>query len=138
MSERVDRYRRRTARQELGIRWIAVPFGAVGILFLVHGVAHLRSWEGWNAMVTGLASVITAVGLFTYREWARWLGAFVFAIATAADLFLLVEGRVEYGLEEVLVMLWRLSLIFFLVSPSTGRLFARARGRPVEAGDGVE
>jgi hypothetical protein len=64
-----------------------------GVINLVHGIAaignahvytqhahyiigDLKTW-GWLRLITGVAQIIVAFGIFAASEWGRWLGVII-------------------------------------------------------------
>jgi hypothetical protein len=95
---------------DLGKPWIlfaGVMLGIVGVLNLIYGIAmvsdstffvadtkfvlaNLNFW-GWVLTILGAAQLVTAIGVFAAKEWARWLGIF-FAAANMLANFLSISS----------------------------------------------
>ncbi len=61
-------------------------YGIAGLIFLI-----LLPFSGFPPHIglLGIASLITAYGLFTQRKWASWLVAALFFVATTFTIFTL-------------------------------------------------
>jgi len=75
------------------IMFAGVLLALVGVLNVIHGIAaignshlytqhahyvigNLHTW-GWFRLITGVAQLIAAYGIFTATEWGRWLGVII-------------------------------------------------------------
>lgn len=127
MEERknLQRYRQRLAREELSsgrsqFTWWKFAFGAAALL--VHGAVRHSEPHAWAFLAGGVALGFVAFGLRGHHAWARWLAAAVFAggalglVLTREHTWWALHALVGIGSAIVLVL------------PSTGRLFALARG----------
>lgn len=74
----------------------------------------------------GALMAVLTVALYRMMNWARWVAGIGFALNALAGI-----GRMGFtefsfrGLSQVVLASW---LAWYLLSPSTGRLFARSRG----------
>jgi uncharacterized membrane protein (DUF2068 family) len=95
---------------DLGKPWImfaGVMLAVVGVLNLIYGIgmisdssffvgehkfvlANLNFW-GWVLTLLGAAQLLTSIGVFMTKEWARWLGI-LFAAANMIANFLAIDS----------------------------------------------
>jgi hypothetical protein len=105
---------------------LTIPLFLVAVVTIASAglrIAHLGDPMSWSVLVAGITLAFCCVGLWNAREWARWPSA-----AICAALFL-VAIRVPQPRWTNYVNLFVLLLAsVYLVAPSTGKLFARARG----------
>ena len=124
MSERLEKWKaREKIRSDFG--WIAVYMGIVGISGVVAGLGGLfRDVEGqavWLALLIGIGFLWSAVGLWNAKVWSRWVATSLAVAVSMEGLIGVVRGRIDLSLPLALI-----ASVWLLV-PSTGRAFARAR-----------
>jgi hypothetical protein len=127
-SERLRKYHQRTAKEELW--WprnhALLVFSVAAIALLVNGVRQLPETDAWTYLAGATGFAVVAYGLFAYQAWTRWVAAALFAGSALAD----VLHRDADWLYSAFIMA---IAAFFFVLPSTGRLFAAARGAEGQA-----
>jgi len=135
-SERLRRYEQRKARGELQHTrlWLFLGFGSLAAVLGVQGGRRLPEPQGWGWLVAGLAAGLLAWGALRYRAWVRWPVAVVLLLGPLLQLTG-VGGQIGdlWDPFDILRQGLRTLLGLFLVLPSTGRLFALARGEPVDS-----
>jgi hypothetical protein len=125
MSERLEQWKaREKLRSDIG--WAAVLIGLWGLLPIAAGIAEVVGIGAIRALpislAVGTAFLFCALGLWNASVWARWACAALFATLSVLGLVTLVRNR-TWGLELPSVLF----ATIYLLLPSTGRRFARAR-----------
>lgn len=124
MSERLERYRARKARSELGWSWSwewwAVAAG--GAFVAVRGALDLPASRAYLA--GGLGIALVGVGLARCRPWARWPGAAL--LLAAAVLQLVPLARDGFDLGSMLRPAGFAAAAVFLALIETGQLLRTA------------
>ena len=137
MSERLEQWKVREKIRD-DVFWAAIWIGLWGAMAIVAGalqVAGIGSLrivdEGVPAALgvplafaVGIALLLCARGLWNASAWARWVSAALFAALSLAQVMELIRGR-----SIPLNLLFTLPPAVYLLLPSTGQRFARARGR---------
>ena len=142
MGERLERWKaRETVRRTVG--WLAIflgiggAFGAITGLFVLAGPALVEAEEpdvgvpvALALILLGIAFLVSARGLSRGQPWARWVAVALLVASCARRLPSLVrEFELDVGWGLVLFsMAIPLSVIAYLLLPSTGRFFASGGG----------
>jgi len=127
MSQELERWKARERIRSNG-GWIAMLLGLYGMLASADGLyGLLGSWSGVKPssafiLPVGITLIICAVGLWNAKAWARWAIAAIFALVFTSAVSLLVSFR-TFGLQLPVSIV----ALVYLLLPSTGRTFTRAR-----------
>lgn len=137
MGWRAERWKaREEIRSRVGL--LAAWVGAFGSLVLFGGILQglgildgetevsgfvlEHPWGALYSIAIGLALLTFALGLWKAQSWARWLSVLLCGAEVVQGTIRLVR---DHGFR--LGSVFSAFLLFYLLRPSTGQLFARAR-----------
>ncbi len=126
-----DAARTEIAEHSALLLWV---FGMSAVVLIGNGLSFLGQPWAWFSLVTGVLCAGTVWGLYSCKNWARWVGggaAAVLALVLFASLLGAVTGGHTVGVRmgailAVMMGIWG-SSAYHLLGPGSRKLFQRAR-----------
>ena len=114
--------------------WYAIAFLALpGFFLVISGFRELDQPIGWLSLAGGALALASLWGLWTGREWARWIGGLVCLGLGLLGLVSVLWRASDWGFLLLKTVIW-LEIAVFLLRPATRHLFHQARtGQPPPA-----